>query len=252
MWTTRVLGCGLRVREKEIVMRWNVISFALVVGVAGLVAWSAPASAQATCMHDTNCTTSGTTCGTDVCSWLTDGGHMCVAASTGDPGWCNGASQAAANNTCKCKGQGATCDMATHHCTFTVPRTDGGTDAATDSGSMPEAGDDGGGAEASAPEAGDDGGAMGDDGGGAGSGATSGSSSGSGTGTSSGSIGGGSGSGSSSGTTGGGDAGTGGGNPSSGGGGGGCSIGSTSASAWGLGTLTIGACMAFVRRRRRS
>ena len=47
---------------------------------------------------------------------------MCVAAGTdpdGMDGWCNN------DDECKCKGEGATCNTTTLHCTFTKPKTTG-------------------------------------------------------------------------------------------------------------------------------
>ena len=47
---------------------------------------------------------------------------MCVAAgmaADGMDGWCNN------DDECKCKGEGATCNTTTLHCTFTKPKTTG-------------------------------------------------------------------------------------------------------------------------------
>jgi hypothetical protein len=64
--------------------------------------------AYAVCSNDTDC---GATCGGMVCSFA--GTPTCVAASTGDPGWCTG------NAGCQCPG--ATCNPTTHYCTYTTP-----------------------------------------------------------------------------------------------------------------------------------
>ncbi|MDP9003137.1 MAG: hypothetical protein M3O46_23855, partial [Myxococcota bacterium] len=129
-------------------MKWSTLGITLAMATAGSVGWSVPARAQAAGMvcggmgstlrgNDTNCTTTGTTCGTDVCSWATNP-HRCVAAGT-DPGWCGGGTmvQAMADLTCKCHALGATCDMATNHCTFTTSPDGGGArdSGAVDSGS---------------------------------------------------------------------------------------------------------------------
>jgi hypothetical protein len=70
------------------------------------------------CVNDTDC---GATCGGMVCSFDVATYETCVAASSGDPGWCTG------NAACQCAG--ATCNTTTHHCSFTQPMS--GTDAAT-------------------------------------------------------------------------------------------------------------------------
>lgn len=252
-------------------MKWSTLGITLAMATAGSVVWSAPLWAQATCTNDTQCTTNGTTCGTYVCSWAT-ATHHCVAASTGDPGWCGGgtATQAAADMTCKCRATGATCNTATHFCTFTMP-TDagggGGDSGAGDSGSAGDTGTpDGGGTvpidAAGAPDAsGSSSGSGGSSGSGSGSGGSSGSGSSSGaTGSSSGSgssSGGSSGavstsssSGSSSGGAGGGDAGT---TPlGTSSSGCSCTVGSSTPADWAIGALTLGGCLALVRRRRRN
>jgi len=76
-------------------------------------------SVAMTCDHDTQCP--GTTCGGQVCQWGA-GGHICVAAGTdtqGSDGWCNNDAK------CKCKGEGATCNLTTFHCTATLPKVAG-------------------------------------------------------------------------------------------------------------------------------
>jgi hypothetical protein len=77
-------------------------------------AWVRPALAD--CTTDTDCP--GPFCGSEVCQW-TVSGHACVPAGTdpqGYDGWCM------IDVNCKCAGQGATCDTALGHCTFTVPQ----------------------------------------------------------------------------------------------------------------------------------
>jgi streptogramin lyase len=71
-----------------------------------------PLSQGMKCMIDSDCIGSGQACGGDVCSWKVMP-QQCVLANTGDPGWCT------ADTSCWCKGQGATCDMTTHHCSIT-------------------------------------------------------------------------------------------------------------------------------------
>jgi|GEM_PF-2643695 len=74
---------------------------------------------SATCDHDTECP--NTACGGEVCRW-TASSHQCVAAGTDSPGsdgWCNSDSE------CKCKGEGATCNLTTLHCTATLPKAAG-------------------------------------------------------------------------------------------------------------------------------
>jgi hypothetical protein len=62
------------------------------------------------CINDTDC---GATCGGMVCSFAAAHPQTCVAASTGDPGWCT------SNAGCQCAG--ATCNGATHYCSYTMP-----------------------------------------------------------------------------------------------------------------------------------
>jgi hypothetical protein len=82
--------------------------------VALACAWARPALAD--CTTDTDCP--GPFCGSEVCQY-TVSGHSCVPAGTdpqGFDGWCS------IDVNCKCAGQGATCDTALGHCTFTVPQ----------------------------------------------------------------------------------------------------------------------------------
>jgi hypothetical protein len=58
------------------------------------------------CVNDTDC---GAACGSMVCSFV--GTPHCVAASTGDPGWCTG------NAGCQCPG--AICSGT--YCSYTMP-----------------------------------------------------------------------------------------------------------------------------------
>jgi hypothetical protein len=92
-------------------------------GIAGALfasTWAAPALAL--CTNDVDCPTA--TCGGEVCEWPA---HTCMPAGTsaqGSDGWCT------TDTDCKCMGEGATCQAASSHCTFTLP-SDGGV-AATD------------------------------------------------------------------------------------------------------------------------
>jgi hypothetical protein len=100
-----------------------------------LFAWTWARPAAADCTTDTDCF--GPTCGSQVCQW-TVSGHQCVPAGTdpqGYDGWCT------ADVNCKCAPQGATCNAAVSHCTFTVPQDAatggvdaGGTSTSTDTG----------------------------------------------------------------------------------------------------------------------
>jgi DNA-binding beta-propeller fold protein YncE len=65
------------------------------------------------CTKDRDCIQSGKACGGDVCSYKA-AMHMCVLSNSGDPGYC------AADADCWCSGEGATCDMTAHKCSFTV------------------------------------------------------------------------------------------------------------------------------------
>ena len=71
-----------------------------------------PLSGGMMCVKDIDCSASGKACGGDVCNWNM-APHVCVLAVGGDPGYCN------ATGDCWCAGEGATCNAATHHCSFT-------------------------------------------------------------------------------------------------------------------------------------
>ena len=76
----------------------------------------APSTARAaTCTNDVDCNDNPNYCGGMVCQW--GAAHTCVAAGTdpqGSDGWCS------LDSHCKCMAQGATCNTAVHHCTFTL------------------------------------------------------------------------------------------------------------------------------------
>jgi streptogramin lyase len=72
-----------------------------------------PLGGNVMCTKDTDCIGSGKACGGDVCSAKSTP-HVCVLANTGDPGSCN------ADADCWCAGEGATCDMTSHKCSFTT------------------------------------------------------------------------------------------------------------------------------------
>jgi streptogramin lyase len=74
---------------------------------------TAPLGGNMMCMKDGDCIASGKACGGDVCSYAA-ATHVCVLAVSGDPGWCG------ADADCWCKGQGATCNTTTHHCSTTM------------------------------------------------------------------------------------------------------------------------------------
>ena len=80
----------------------------LAVSVALLLLGQAPRALA--CINDTDC---GATCGGMVCSFEAATYQQCVAASTGDPGWCT------SNAGCQCAG--ATCNATTHYCSYTQP-----------------------------------------------------------------------------------------------------------------------------------
>ncbi|HET6283213.1 MAG TPA: hypothetical protein VFH73_19805, partial [Polyangia bacterium] len=66
------------------------------------------------CTVDHDCIASGKGCGGDVCSHKGPT-PICTLAVSNDPGWCN------TSPDCWCTVEGATCDVATHHCSLTVP-----------------------------------------------------------------------------------------------------------------------------------
>ena len=79
----------------------------------GTVSGDAPLTDGKTCTNDTDCVESGKACGGDVCSFKVTP-HVCVLATSADPGWCS------ADDKCWCKSEGATCDMTSHACSFTL------------------------------------------------------------------------------------------------------------------------------------
>lgn len=92
-----------------------------------VLGFAAQARAAISCAVDTDCTGGGSSCGGDVCAWVSSTDHHCVAAGT-DPGWCTTSAD------CKCQSDGATCDATSHNCSFTTPQ-DGGTAGAGGGGS---------------------------------------------------------------------------------------------------------------------
>jgi hypothetical protein len=109
-------------------MKLSAFVFALAAIVAGALAWTAPAHAEA-CMNDIDCKTNGTACGTDVCNWNVMP-QVCAAAghaAQGMDGWCT------VDTDCKCHAQGAKC-VGTY-CTFTKAPADGGSGSTSGSGS---------------------------------------------------------------------------------------------------------------------
>jgi hypothetical protein len=110
---------------------------------AGLLAaavaasWTQTARAAA-CVNDIDCTANGTACGTDVCSWASTI-HTCVAATSGDKGWCT------VDTDCKCHDAGATC-IGTF-CSFVT--TDAGAAAESDAAESDAAESDAAGSGAS-------------------------------------------------------------------------------------------------------
>jgi hypothetical protein len=116
-------------------------AFALAAPLAvATLGWSGEARAE--CMVDTDCTTHGGACGTDVCSWLVV--PFACEAATADPGWCF------KDTDCKCQDAGATCNTGNNHCTATLP--DGGAGVAASGSSSSSASSSA--ASTSAPEAG--------------------------------------------------------------------------------------------------
>jgi hypothetical protein len=86
------------------------VKTSLAFSIALVVVAQAPTALA--CVNDTDC---GAACGGMVCSFA-GATPTCVAASTGDPGWCTG------NAGCQCAG--ATCNSLTHYCTYTTPPAD--------------------------------------------------------------------------------------------------------------------------------
>jgi hypothetical protein len=107
------------------------------------------------CQVDKDCP-GDTSCGGPVCDWYVDPTHhKCVPAGgkkQGMDGWCNGAA-----SDCKCASEGATCVGVS--CTFTLPKTTGGTGGSTGAGGASGTGGSGtGGTSAPAPASSDSGG----------------------------------------------------------------------------------------------
>lgn len=68
------------------------------------------------CFNDIDCDATGTECGSEVCQWMDNGDHICMAAGTKparSDGWCT------ATTDCKCSNLGATCTGI--YCSFTTP-----------------------------------------------------------------------------------------------------------------------------------
>jgi len=142
------------------------VSFVVFMSAAGSASWTASAhaakdaGAATGCMggkFDTSCTGGGKTCGGDVCSWCATAGPgctatgkavACVAASTGDPGWCSTSAE------CWCSKEGAKCDTKTHHCSFTQADAGAGSSSGSSGGSS-SGGDDGGGIDSSTDDGGE-------------------------------------------------------------------------------------------------
>jgi MYXO-CTERM domain-containing protein len=110
----------------------------LILAITPALSWAVSAHA-ASCVNDIDCTAGGMACGSEICSWPS--GKICVAA-TGAPAadsWCggnygSGETQAQANAQCKCHALGATCNLATYHCSFFEP-PDAGSGRGSSSGS---------------------------------------------------------------------------------------------------------------------
>jgi hypothetical protein len=100
-------------------MKSQMLRWMWTVGAATALLGSAKgAQALDECQVDTDCM-QDMVCGGFVCSWTVDpSGHKCVAATTKDKGWCNGA-----DTDCKCMGEGAKCQAP--YCTFTQSKVVG-------------------------------------------------------------------------------------------------------------------------------
>jgi len=140
------------------------VSLVVFMSAAGSASWTAfahaakDAGAATGCMggkFDTSCTGGGKTCGGDVCSWCATAGPgctstgkavACVAANTGDPGWCSTSAE------CWCSKEDAKCDTKTHHCSFTQADVGAGSSSGS-SGGRSSGGDDGGGIDSSTDDA---------------------------------------------------------------------------------------------------
>jgi collagen type I alpha len=92
-------------------MKFNGLAFSVMAIGLSVLGWTRSAHA---CTNDNDCTTGGTACGSQVCSYAT-GTPTCVAAGQavmGMDGWCT------VTSNCKCAAQGATCSGT--YCTFTT------------------------------------------------------------------------------------------------------------------------------------
>lgn len=122
-------------------MKLQALVFTIAAAAAGL-SWSGPAGAV-TCKFDTDCNDGGLACGAMVCSWaahLVDAAspQVCMAASSGDPGWCSVTFDGGPNEGCACSGAVCGSDAGAHYCSFTQ----------SDSGAVGDAGSDAGGGDA--------------------------------------------------------------------------------------------------------
>jgi len=107
---------------------WTVLAALAAVLCAG------HASAQTTCMADTDCPNAA--CGGEVCT-RSSGVFSCSTPDTQgasgiNDGWCADAAGNPDDSKCKCRGMGATCNG--FYCTFTLPTGAGGEGAAGSTG----------------------------------------------------------------------------------------------------------------------
>jgi streptogramin lyase len=91
----------------------NLMGGGTVKATTGMGGGDAPLTNGMVCTNDTDCVGSGKACGGDVCSFKVTP-HVCVLATSGDPGWCS------ADTKCWCNSEGATCDMTSHACSSTL------------------------------------------------------------------------------------------------------------------------------------
>ncbi|HEY4159592.1 MAG TPA: hypothetical protein VGM29_15890, partial [Polyangiaceae bacterium] len=92
----------------------RVLNAAFAWGAFALVSAWPKASLAADCVTDMDCP--GTTCGAQVCQWVSSASHVCQAAgskSRGSDGWCNTSAD------CKCQSVGAKCN-AQFSCSFVL------------------------------------------------------------------------------------------------------------------------------------
>ena len=106
----------------------NVKALALSFAVIGFAAlgWTRAASAMA-CVNDTDCPNSA--CGGQVCTYSNTAAPACNPAGTGPKGmdgWCT------TDANCKCQSEGATC--VGFYCSFTQPKSTGGSSGAGSTG----------------------------------------------------------------------------------------------------------------------